>query len=47
MLLQNVIKDDPSSLHGLFSSIQAFCLRFPKLKDASLLFATIKTLEGH
>jgi len=34
-------------IKGLFAEIQAFCLTFPRVKEANLLFRLIKSIEGN
>mmetsp|Transcript_19934 Transcript_19934/g.28556 ORF Transcript_19934/g.28556 Transcript_19934/m.28556 type:complete len:460 (+) Transcript_19934:1700-3079(+) len=46
VLLQSLLRKSVVDIKGLFAEIQAFCLTFPRVKEANLLFRLIKSIEG-
>jgi hypothetical protein len=46
VLIQALLRKGVVDLRALFAEVQAFCLTFPRVKEANLLFRLIKSIEG-
>lgn len=46
VLLQSLLSKNASSIAGVLVEIQTFCLTYPHVKEASLLYRAIKQKDG-